>query len=151
MECPQLEARIEQRLMNTVIDWVDLVCCVVVYDMCGTVRAQFFLVVMICRSSIYPITNPDPVYSHTHTRGCMNNWISSDEVLYTGWLISCYSKIRTNVTVKISDTEISLMSLGCEIESRIQNVLDRVQWLTSGGGPTITITTSCSKKSERAS
>jgi hypothetical protein len=30
--------------------------------------ALYFFVVRFCKSSVSPITNPNPVYSHTHTR-----------------------------------------------------------------------------------
>jgi hypothetical protein len=64
-ECPPLEAATKQRLVKTVTDWEELVCPIVICEVCRTVRAKSLLVVTICKSSINPITNPNPVYSHT--------------------------------------------------------------------------------------
>jgi hypothetical protein len=64
-ECPPLEAAIKQRLLKALTDWEDLVCSIVICEVCRTVQSSF--VVASCKSSINPITNPKPVYTHTIT------------------------------------------------------------------------------------
>jgi hypothetical protein len=55
-----VKATTRQRLVKTVR-------VVVNYRVCDLAIALWLLVVMIHKCSINPITNPNPVYSHTHT------------------------------------------------------------------------------------
>jgi hypothetical protein len=59
-----LEAVARQRLVKTA-DWEDLVCAAVNCGVCESVIVLWLLVVMICKCLINPITNPNPVYSHS--------------------------------------------------------------------------------------
>jgi hypothetical protein len=55
-ECRPLEAASTQRLMKTSTHWEDVVSHIVI--------CEGISVVMSCKSSINPITDPNPVYSH---------------------------------------------------------------------------------------
>jgi hypothetical protein len=48
-------------------DWEKLVHAVVNCRVCELVRVQQLLAVMICKCSINPTTNPNPIYSHSYT------------------------------------------------------------------------------------
>jgi hypothetical protein len=64
-ECPPLEAATKQWLVKNVTDWEDLVCPVVICEVCRRVAAYSLLIVTNCKSAINPITNPNPIYSHS--------------------------------------------------------------------------------------
>jgi hypothetical protein len=64
-KCPPLEAATKEQLVKAVTGWEEEVYPIVICEVCGTVRAQSLLVVSTCNSSINPITNPNPVYSHS--------------------------------------------------------------------------------------
>jgi hypothetical protein len=48
-------------------DWKDLIRAVVHCRMCEIETALYLRVVTICKCSINPITNSNPVYSHSYT------------------------------------------------------------------------------------
>jgi hypothetical protein len=64
-ESPPLETATKQRLVKTVTDWEDIVCPIVMCEVCRTVTAKTLLVVTSCKSSINPITSPKHAYSHS--------------------------------------------------------------------------------------
>jgi hypothetical protein len=63
-ERPPFDAATSQRLAKTVTDRKDLVCLIVICEMCRTVSAYSLLVVTSCKCSIKPITNSSLVCSH---------------------------------------------------------------------------------------
>jgi hypothetical protein len=65
-ERPPLKAAAKQRLVRTVTDWEDLVCHILICEVCRTVTAWSLLVVTGCKSTINPITNPNLISSHNH-------------------------------------------------------------------------------------
>jgi hypothetical protein len=63
-----LEAVTRQRLVKTQLAEKTYVCTVVNCRVCDLTIALWLLAVTFCTSSVNPISNPNPVYSHTHTR-----------------------------------------------------------------------------------
>jgi hypothetical protein len=64
----------QQQPQSSYIPVSDSLPHVVVCEVCRTVRAQFLLVVMSCRSSINLIVNQKPLLLSLKNRGTMNNY-----------------------------------------------------------------------------
>jgi hypothetical protein len=70
-ETPAAGSRYQATTGEDTADWEDLVCAVLNCRMCEWAIALLLLAVPICKSSINPITNPNPLYSHNHTPDSM--------------------------------------------------------------------------------
>jgi hypothetical protein len=60
-----------QTTVENTADWEDIVRAVVNCRVCELAKALYLLVVTICKCSINPITNPNPVFSHPYTCICV--------------------------------------------------------------------------------
>jgi hypothetical protein len=98
----KLEAVTRQRLLKT--DWKDLMRAVINCWVFELAIALWLLAVTICKWSINPVTNPNPVYSHTsfrwrYDKQATKNNRAECSLLYVAFLQYCTVFVLCNSTM----------------------------------------------------
>jgi hypothetical protein len=103
------EAATKQRLLKTVTVWQNLVCPIMICEMCKTVREKSLLVITSCKSSVNQITNSNPVYSHSGMWQYHGN-IKIQNVLQLKAVTRAGSDVK-HVTAPPSNAELSVSAI----------------------------------------
>jgi hypothetical protein len=108
-------------------DWEDLVRAAVYCRVCELAIALSLLVVTICKCSVNPITNPNPLHSHSFKWQYVATWLTKDGVWIGNQKYWTLTLVTTNNCGSVTELHTPMITVTAGHIKSSQSSLD-VAW-----------------------